>query len=90
MLNRNPGLLSPSHHYLSQQNVENEKNNPNGKQHNQETLLAVIKKQRNELEKYKKVIIRLEKDVDRYRNEAKLVKGQHELMKRKWEYGQIE
>ena len=56
------------------QALENTKNNPSGKLHNQETLLAVIKKQKAELDKQRKQIFRMEKDCERYKNELKIVK----------------
>jgi hypothetical protein len=63
----------PSNYYYSQKNLENLKNNPSGKVHNQEKLLTVIKKQRSDLEIQKRTIVRLEKDVERLKQEQRRV-----------------
>lgn len=66
-----------SEHFRSLQAIEDMKNNPTGRIMNQEALLALIKRQKFQIENYKQKIDRLSKDVDRYKAEINLLKEQN-------------
>lgn len=60
--------------------MEDRKNNPSGKPLNQEALLAIIKKQKFQLDCQNKKIVRLEKDVDRYKREISRLENLNVMM----------